>query len=112
MNSMSQKKLASRQAILCRRIYQLEPSDRLASDIWYRKARRVEKHEVEQIKQALGSKNVLRRKLHELETEVAILRARLAETSEEDDRVGTDWVRGSKMSWEGSNRTRARDSDE
>lgn len=49
-------------------------------DIWYRKARRVEPHEYEQIKEALRIKNerAARNEFHEIKTRLAILEARLS----------------------------------
>lgn len=48
-------------------------------DIWYRKARRVEEYELDQIREALRIKNekAARNELHELKTRLAILEARL-----------------------------------
>lgn len=49
------------------------------SDIWYRKARRVEPHEFEQIKEALRLKNekAARNEFHELKSRLACLEAAL-----------------------------------
>jgi hypothetical protein len=48
-------------------------------DIWYRKARQVEDYEVDQIRDALRIKNekAARNELHELQTRLAVLEARL-----------------------------------
>lgn len=50
-----------------------------AFDIWYRKARRVEPREIEQIEQALRGKNerAARTELQDLKTRLALLEARL-----------------------------------
>ncbi len=48
-------------------------------DLWYRKARRIEHYEIEQIQEALRIKNerAARNDLHELKTRLAILESRL-----------------------------------
>ena len=66
-----------------------------AFDIWYGKARRIEPHEIEKIKQALDAKNdqaraderATRDELQALKSRIARLEARLAAEDEDLDRA-------------------------
>lgn len=55
-------------------------------DIWYRKARRIEHFEIEQIAEALRIKNekALRNEFHEIKFRLAKLEARLSSSSDPD----------------------------
>lgn len=66
-----------------------------ASDIWYRKARRVEPFEIEQITNALRIKNerAARNELHELKSRLAVLEARLNAGDADFYRPVTDRLR-------------------
>ena len=64
-------------------------------DIWYRKARRIEVHELEQIQEALRIKNerAARNEFHELKLRLALLEARLAAGDEDFYRPEIDFAR-------------------
>lgn len=65
-----------------------------AFDIWYGKARRVEDHEVEKIKTALGTLNdrAARNELRDLKARLARLEARLADGDADFHRPTTDFL--------------------
>ena len=64
------------------------------SDIWYRKARRIEASEAEAIAAALQKKRELEAKneLHDLKVRLARLEARLASTDSDFHRPTIDWL--------------------
>ena len=70
-------------------------------DIWYGKARRIEPHEIEKIKQALDAKNdqaraderATRDELQALKSRIARLEARLAAEDEDVHRAGSGFAR-------------------
>ena len=65
------------------------------SDIWYRKARRVEQHELEQIAEALRIKKerAARNEFHELKTRLARLEASLSARDENFHSPDINFVR-------------------
>jgi hypothetical protein len=73
-----------------------------AFDIWYGKARRIEPHEIEKIKQALDAKNdqaraderATRDELQALKSRIARLEARLAAEDEDVHRARSGFARG------------------
>ena len=77
-------------------------------DIWYRKARRVETYEIEQIKEALRIKNekAARNELHDLKTRLAILEARLNSGDAEFYRADIDGLRAQSSGMGRSNPSR------
>ena len=66
-----------------------------AFDIWYRKARRVEPHEIEQIAEALRIKNekAARNELHDLKLRLARLEASLSQGDADFHRPSIDFAR-------------------
>src|ERR1700723_525452 len=81
-----------------------------AYDIWYRKARRVEPHEVEQIKEALRLKNekAARNEFHELKSRLAILEAALLSRDPDFHCEDVDVLRAISLERSGANSAMAR----
>ncbi len=79
-------------------------------DIWYRKARRIEPHEVEQIKEALRLKNekAARNEFHELKSRLAILEAALLSRDPDFHCEDVDVLRSIALGRSGANSTVAR----
>lgn len=79
-------------------------------DLWYRKARKVEDYEIEQIAEALRLKNekAARNEFHELKTRLAILEARLSSGDPDFHSPHIDFVRDQVRGPRGFNRALAR----
>lgn len=79
-------------------------------DLWYRKARRVEDYEIEQIAEALRLKNerAARNELHEAKLILARLEARLNSGDADFYRPHIDGLRAQTAHMGGSNSTRRR----
>lgn len=79
-------------------------------DIWYRKARRIEPYEIEQIQQALRIKNerAARNELHELKYRIIRLEAALAARDPDFYRADIDGIRAATSDGGGSHGAVAR----
>jgi hypothetical protein len=76
-------------------------------DIWYRKARKVEDYEIEQIAEALRIKNerAARNEFHELKTRLARLEASLSSRDPDFHSPDINFARGMVRQSGGKNRT-------